>query len=184
MSFLICWFFHFVIVEMCPIGICVFLRCLIIEIKSIIDFFYFWCLYICELFIFLIIDSVEEKPPTIFKKQKSKMRPGRITQKSIMKTSQNTKWENQSIIKKWKMSESSNGPLTAAAPPDPPHGRAGILGNPFWVALFCFVVFFFIFVCGFQASGGSSFLFSLKFTSNAARIMSGDPLGPELWAYL
>ena len=33
---------------------------------------------------------------------------------------------------------------------------------------------------GLQALGGISFFFSLNFPSNAIRIMSGDPLGPEL----
>ena len=33
---------------------------------------------------------------------------------------------------------------------------------------------------GLQATGGISFFFSLNLPSNAVRIMSGDPLGPEL----
>ena len=51
-------------------------------------------------------------------------------------------------------------------PPDSPHGRAGVLGDPFWVAFLCvfwffgFFVLFVFFVCGFQAAGGSSSCFS------------------------
>ena len=41
--------------------------------------------YVFDVFAFFIIASVEEKPPTIFKHEKSKMRPGRITQKPMMK---------------------------------------------------------------------------------------------------
>ena len=43
---------------------------------------------------------------------------------------------------------------------------------------------FFSFLEGLQALGGSSSFFSWNFTSNAIRIMSGDPLEPELWTYL
>ena len=51
-------------------------------------------------------------------------------------------------------------------------------------SIFCVCLYLFDFCLWVQASGGSSFFVSLNFTSNAVRIMSGDPLGPELGAYL
>ena len=41
-------------------------------------------------------------------------------------------------------------------PLDPPHGRAGVLGDPFLVAFFLVFMFYLICCCGFQASGAIS----------------------------
>ena len=58
-------------------------------------------------------------------------------------------------------------------PPPGLSARAGgWAGASFWIAFLDFVVFL--------ALGGSSSFFSLNLTSNGVRIMSGDPLGPEL----
>ena len=35
-------------------------------------------------------------------------------------------------------------------PPDPRHGRAGVMGDPFWVVFFCFLIFFLVLFVGFR----------------------------------